>query len=93
MQVFTDPVTGKKYVKTADGQILEIWTDPETGKTYLRTKSGKIVSEIDDSMMFYTDPRTGVTYLATKPGAAQTSVFTDPTTGNFVCQFNADPKN
>ena len=81
MQVFTDPVTGKKYVKTADGQILEIWTDPETGKTYMRTKSGRIVSEIDENMIFYTDPRTGVTYLAAKPGAAQSSVFTDPKTG------------
>ena len=37
--MFTDPLTGKTYVRTKDGEILEVVVG-EDGKSYLRTKSG-----------------------------------------------------
>ena len=43
-EIFTDPVTGKRYIKTEDGEILEIVVG-EDGKTYVKTKSGKLRGE------------------------------------------------
>ena len=40
-EIFTDPITGKQYIRTEDGEILEIVVG-EDGKTYLKTKSGKL---------------------------------------------------
>ncbi len=44
-EMFTDPLTGKTYIRGKDGEILEIYNDPETGKAYIRTKSGKLKGE------------------------------------------------
>ena len=41
LEIFTDPVTGKMYVKTKDGEILEVFVGAD-GKTYFRTKSGTL---------------------------------------------------
>ena len=40
-EIFTDPITGKQYIRTEDGELLEIVVG-EDGKTYLKTKSGKL---------------------------------------------------
>ena len=45
LQIFTDPLTGKMYVKTKDGEIMEVVIG-EDGKTYLRTKSGTLKGNI-----------------------------------------------
>ena len=39
--MFTDPLTGKTYVRTRDGEVLEVVVG-EDGKTYLKTKSGNL---------------------------------------------------
>ena len=53
--VFTDPVSGKVYIRTKSGRIveaqmeeeMEIYVDPITGKTYLRTKSGTLKGQFE----------------------------------------------
>ena len=66
MEVFTDPITGKMFIKTKDGKIMEIITDPKTGKVYMRTASGNL-KELPPGMELYVDPTTGKMYIGTKP--------------------------
>ena len=55
-EIFTDPITGKQYIRTEDGELLEIVVG-EDGKTYLKTKSGKLrgisqTSELERNEIF-----------------------------------------
>ena len=56
MEIFIDPITGKKYIRTEDGEILEVVIG-EDGKTYLRTKSGKLRGEYTQDNLRFTSSK------------------------------------
>ena len=48
-EITVDPVTGKMYMRTKDGEIVEVIRDDATGKLYIRTKSGRL-KELGDHL-------------------------------------------
>ena len=48
-ELTVDPLTGKMYMRTKDGEVVEVVRDEATGKLYIRTKSGRL-KELGDHL-------------------------------------------
>ena len=80
-EVIFDPITGKQYIKTASGKLLELVQGAD-GKMYLRTESGNL-RDLPPGVEVYKDPLTGKMYVGKPPPTNDfvAEVFVDPVTG------------
>ena len=81
-EVIIDPVTGKQFIRTASGKLLEL-VQGEDGKMYLRTESGNL-RDLPPGVEVYRDPLTGKLYVGNPPPDNSdflAEVFVDPVTG------------
>ena len=80
-EVIFDPETGKQYIRTASGKLLEL-VQGEDGKMYLRTESGNL-RDLPRGIEVYKDPLTGKLYVGKPPPDSNfvAEVFVDPITG------------
>ncbi len=83
LEMWTDPSTGKTYLRTKSGRIVSevdenmvMYTDPKTGKRYLAAKAGRSLNKVDHTPIRWIN----INSLAVS-GAQKAGVFTDPKTG------------